>query len=180
VIGAALPVLFSLITRGLPRYLQLIGFLLAFLGIWLVSRSTGDATSNSRKGFLLGILAGFGFGGFFILISQVGTEKVFTPLIISRSVMFVTSLFLIKVNHMSFPSIIKTPVALLAGVLDAGGNILFMLAKQLTRLDTAVVISSLYPAGTVILAGILLKEKISTWQKIGVVICLIAIVLITI
>lgn len=86
---------------------------------------------------------------------------------------------MLKINKVELPSLRFNRISLLAGVLDVGGNILFMLAKQITRLDTAVVLSSLYPASTVILTGIILKEKISLKQWVGVVFCLAAIVLIT-
>ena len=180
VIGAALPVGFTILTRGIPAIPQLAGFLLAFLGIWLVSRSVTAESAVSRQGFLLACLAGVGFSGFFVFIAQVEPGKVFTPLIVSRSVMFLTALLLLRSNHLPLPAFRANPIALLAGVLDAGGNILFLLARQFTRLDTAVVLSSLYPASTVVLAAILLKEKVTRWQWMGVVLCLVAIVLITI
>ncbi|MHC1739508.1 MAG: DMT family transporter [Anaerolineaceae bacterium] len=179
VIGAALPVGFTLITRGAPALLQIIGFVLAFAGIWLVSRSSPSNSKESQQGFLLGCLAGLGFGAYFIFIAQVGDAKVITPLIIARGVMAVTAIILLKVNHLSFPPVRSNPFALLAGMLDASGNMFFLLAKEFTRLDTAVIIGSLYPAVTVIFTSLVFKEKISLWQKIGVVVCLIAILMIT-
>jgi drug/metabolite transporter (DMT)-like permease len=179
VIGAGLPVAFGFLTQGLPDPLRLVGFGLAFIGIWVVSQSSAARSSTSRKAFGLACLAGLGFAGFMIFISQVESDKVFTPLILSRCMVFLGSALLLKINKLSFPGIRANGVSLLAGVLDAGGNIFFMLARQFTRLDTAVVISSLYPAATVILTGLLLKEKISVKGWVGVVLCLAAIVLIT-
>jgi len=180
VIGASLPVAFGILTQGLPQTARLIGFGLAFIGIWIVSQSSENRGAESRKGFLLGCLAGLGFAGFFIFISNVGGESVFTPLIIARIIVVIGGLFLIRFNS---PGVLRKGfnwISILAGVMDAAGNVFFLLAKQFTRLDMAVVISSLYPAATVILAGIILKEKISVKQWLGVLVCLAAIILVTI
>jgi drug/metabolite transporter (DMT)-like permease len=180
VIGAALPVVFSLFTQVQPGPERLAGFALAFLGIWLVSRTAAGGGRISRQTFLLACLAGTGFGGFFILIAQVEPGKIFLPLIAARSVTFVTALILLWINRMPLPALKGNPVALLAGVLDAGGNVFYVLARQFTRLDVAAVLSSLYPASTVLLASLLLKERVSRSQLAGVAICLAAIALITI
>jgi drug/metabolite transporter (DMT)-like permease len=68
----------------------------------------------------------------------------------------------------------------LTGLFDAGGNAFYMLAKQFTRIDVAVVLSSLYPAITVVLSRIFLKEKISRFQWLGVGLCFAAVVLISV
>jgi uncharacterized membrane protein len=180
VVGAILPVVYGLLTNGLPSLTHLAGFCLAFLGIWLVSRSAAGADAGARRGFLLACLAGVGFGGFFILVGQVEAGKVFTPLILTRCVMLGIALVLLSTNHLTLPGWRETPEAWLAGVLDAGGNVFYLLAKQYTRLDVAAVLSSLYPAATVILAALLLKERISRGQWLGAGICLLAIILITI
>lgn len=180
VIGAGLPVLIGFLIEGLPTLPRLIGFGLAFVGIWIVSQSSTQKTEESHRGFLLACISGLGFAGFMIFISRVEVDKVFTPLIVSRTVVLLGSLLLLKINKSPLPSFRTNGVSLLAGVLDASGNIFFMLAKLYTRLDTAIVLSSLYPAATVVLTSILLKEKISPRQWLGVLICLAAIVLITI
>jgi len=179
VIGAGLPVAFGFLVDGLPDPLRLVGFALAFAGIWIVSQTSTQKTGDHRKGFLLAVIGGIGFGGFMIFMSRVDSAKVFTPLIVSRSMVVLAALIMLKINKTSFPSVRGNGISLLTGLLDAGGNIFFMLAKHFTRLDTAVVLSSLYPAATVILTSLILKERISLKQWGGVIVCLAAIILIT-
>jgi drug/metabolite transporter (DMT)-like permease len=180
VIGAGLPVAFGFLTQGLPDPLRLVGFALAFAGIWIVSLTSTEKTANHRKGFLLAVIGGLGFAGFMICMSRVDSAKVFTPLIVARSMVVLGSWTMLRLNKTGFPSLRGNWIMVLAGVLDVGGNIFFMLAKHFTRLDTAVVLSSLYPAATVILTGLILKERISLKQWGGVIVCLAAIVLITV
>jgi drug/metabolite transporter (DMT)-like permease len=179
VITAALPVAFTLLTEGRPRLAQLAGFLVALAGIWLVA--AGSASIDfSRAGFRLALLAGAGFGGFLILIAQVPPGPVFTPLVIMRGVMLVAALGLLLARRATVPSLTSNPAALLAGMMDAGGNVCYVLAKAYTRLDVAAVLSSLYPVTTVLLAHVIMKEQVSRLQWLGMGICLLAVVLITI
>ena len=180
VIGAALPVGFGLLTSGMPAAPRLIGFVLAFLGIWLVSQSSAPEKILLQRGFVLACLAGVSFGGFFIFIAQVENGKVFTPLVVSRIMEFATALVLLRLYRMPLPALNSNPIALLAGVLDVGGNIFYLLAKQYTRLEVAAVLASLYPVITVLLANLVLREKVSRSQWVGVGVCLAAITLITV
>jgi drug/metabolite transporter (DMT)-like permease len=182
VIGAAMPVVVGAFSLGLPAPSQLVGFALALAGIALISsspRAAGAAAGTSRSSLLLACLAGVGFGGFFIFLGQVESGKILTPLIISRSLTLLTGLALMRFKRLPLPPLRANPIALLAGLLDAGGNLFYILARQYTRLDIAAVLSSLYPASTILLAGLILKEKASWGQWAGAALCLAAIALIT-
>jgi drug/metabolite transporter (DMT)-like permease len=180
VLGAAVPVVFNALVTGAPAPVQLAGFALALAGIFLVSRALDEsAAPASGESFFLAIVAGLGFGAFFILIGRAGQSLTYTPLILARIVEVGVALLLMLLARQPFPAPRANPLALLAGLLGAGGNILYVLAGQLVRLDVAAVIASLYPAMTVILSSLILKERVSGGQRWGVLMCLLAILLIT-
>jgi drug/metabolite transporter (DMT)-like permease len=177
---AALPVLYSAFTAGLPNPLQLGGFALAFIAILLIARPEPAAASSSARAVGQALLAGFGFGIFFILISRVSPATTFGSLAIARgvSVLFVGGFALI----LRRPVILERPVWPLvaaAGGLDALGNTFFLLAAHSGRLDVASVVSSLYPAATVLLAALLLRERVQRLQGVGILLALVAIPLIS-
>lgn len=178
VLATALPVIFNAITQGLPTYLQLIGFMVALLGIWLISRP--ERFGGRPAGLGLAILAGLCFGGFFITLDQVSEASTFWPLVAGRAASVAALL--------AFFAFTRRPLRLahlpwglfgLAGILDVGGNLFFLLAIQNGRLDVAAVLGSLYPAVTALLARFTIKESITRLQVIGVSAAMLAIVLIT-
>ena len=176
--AAAMPVLYGAVAQGLPRPTQLAGFAVALAGIFLVARATPDG-SASRAGVRLGALAGTGFGGFLILIAQSHVDAVYVPLAVARTMMLVTAVVTLGVRRMALPGLASNPVGLLAGVLDAGGNVLYLLARQHVRLDIAAVLSSLYPVATVALASLVSRETVTRSQWMGGGACLLSVVLIT-
>ena len=184
VISAALPVIYGAVAHGLPGAARLVGFGLALGGIWLVSAGAraagGPAGRRFPLEFWLACAAGVGFGLFFIFLGLVETNVVFTPLILTRSLTLLTGLVMMRFYRLPLPPLAGNPPALLAGLLDAGGNLLYIIANQYTRLDIAAVLASLYPAATVLLSALVLKEKVSLRQGVGVATCLAAIVLITV
>ena len=178
-LSAALPVLFGVFFEGLPGPLQLIGFVLALIAVGLIS---GLGVVKGRpKGLGLALLAGLGFGSFFILISRVSNGAVFWPLAAARlsSLLFLLSVVLIR-RQKVLPEKSVWPVVFLAGALDVAGNVFFVLATHAGRLDVAAILSSLYPAVTVLLATIILKERVTRLQAIGIFVALVAIPLISI
>jgi drug/metabolite transporter (DMT)-like permease len=178
VLTAGIPVIFSAFTAGLPGLLQLGGFVLALLAIVLISRP--ERTKGSPEGIWLALLSGCGFGCFFILISRVSHAETFWPLAIAR---FSSVLLLLVVAWMRrqqpLSRTMVTPLVLLAGILDALGNAFFVLAAHTGRLDIAAVLSSLYPAATVLLATIVLRERMTRIQAIGILVALVSVPLIS-
>jgi drug/metabolite transporter (DMT)-like permease len=177
VLGATIPVIFSAFSEGVPGSLRVIGFGLAILGVALISRAR--TAGSGADGLGLAVIAGFGFGLFFILIDQVSDDAVFWPLVAARGASFAVLLIVALSSGQTWlPSRSGLRIVLLAGALDVGGNTFFLLAAQSGRLDVASVLSSLYPAVTVILARGILKEHVTRAQGIGIAAALIAIPLI--
>jgi drug/metabolite transporter (DMT)-like permease len=178
VVSAVVPVIVSLFIEGLPGLQQIIGFGLAAVAIWLLSGGNGEASVRMQD-LGLPVVAGLGFGLFFILIDRVSDGSVFWPLVAARVASIALLLIFVLLTRQAVkPNVRQLPIIALAGVFDSGGNAFFALATQLGRLDISAVLSSLYPATTVILAWFILKERLMSRQWGGVVTALIAVVLI--
>jgi drug/metabolite transporter (DMT)-like permease len=173
VLGAAIPTLFSIFTEGLPGKIPILGFVLAALGLWLITR-TGEG--GTQDGIGLAILAGIGFAGFYLGVRQAGEASVFWIATLTRTGgLLITALVVLLGGR--FRDITPTGVrwAVIAGCVDSFGTVLFVRASQSGRLDEAVVISSLYPAVTVLLARVVLKEHFTRWRFVGLLVALAAV-----
>lgn len=180
VLTAGLPVLFSIFTQGAPSLLQVGGFVAALLAIVLISRP--ERTRERPKGIVLALISGCCFGCFFILISRVSHHSTFWPLAVARLSSVISLLILAmfrKQPDKAKPTFSIIPLILLSGSLDALGNAFFVLSAHSGRLDVASVLSSLYPAATVLLAALLLRERMNRLQGLGVFLALIAIPMIS-
>jgi drug/metabolite transporter (DMT)-like permease len=178
VITGVLPVLVGIRTEGMPDRLQLLGFVLALVSVWLVARP--NEYIDSHRGLGLAVLAGVMFGLFLIAGKQAGHHGVFWPMVAAR--LASTSLMCIIVvlsPRDARPLRTVLWAMVLSGLLDSTGNALFIAATRHGRLDVAAVLSSLYPASTVILARVLLKERISKWQSAGIAGALASVALIS-
>lgn len=181
--AAVLPVIVGALTQGLPDLLQLAGFGLALTAVWLISQGnqTGFRIQHLTD-LRLPILAGVGFGSYFIFIHYATqeTDSVLWPMLVSRlaGTLLLFIVVLARREPLAVPRSAWT-VVFFNATLDVGGNLFYILASQLGRLDTAAVLSSLYPGATVLLAWILLKERIAFKQWVGIASALAAIVLFT-
>jgi len=182
--AAVLPVIVGAITEGFPKPLQLVGFGVALTAVWLISR--GNQTEPFRLEHLrdlrLPILAGVGFGSYFIFIHNATqqTDAVLWTMFTSRVAGTLLLLFVVLIRRE--PLIVPRAawnVVFFNATLDVAGNFFYILASQIGRLDIAAVLSSLYPGSTVLLAWILLKERISFQQWLGIAAALVAIILFT-
>jgi drug/metabolite transporter (DMT)-like permease len=180
VLGAGIPMAFGSVFLGLPGRARLLGFFLAMIGIWLVSRPAESGHDGYDKGLGHAIVAGTCFGGYFIFMGQVEHGLVFGPLTCAKLTSIVVVIAILSFRRESVPGLFGNRMALLAGFFDAGGNAFYMLARQYTRLDVAAVLSSMYPLVTVILASLVLRQKVNAAQWCGVALCLAAIGLIVV
>jgi drug/metabolite transporter (DMT)-like permease len=178
VLSAALPVVAGSFVDGVPRAQTLAGFALATVAVWLVAR-TDDAVIHPRE-LGLPVIAGFGFGCFITVIGRASGGTVYWPLVSARAAsLAVLTTIAFLTRQRASPDAHDVPIVALAGVFDAGGNAFFVAAAHAGRLDVAAVLSSLYPAGTVLLAWSILSERIGRWQFAGLIASLVAITLIT-
>lgn len=182
-LAALLPVIIGIFTKSLPTWLTFIGFAFALAAIWLISQSqegVKDLLSHITD-LRLPLLAGVGFGTYFVLINAATHTAILWPMVAARfGGMLVLSLYMIVRRETWKVEKGTWPLIFLNGLLDIGGNLFFVLAGQVGRLDISAVLSSLYPGSTVILAWIFLKERLSRTQWIGIIAALISIVLFTI
>jgi len=178
VITGVLPVLVGMRTEGLPDRIQLFGFALALVSVWLVARPS--ETIDTHRGLGLAVLAGVMFGLFLVAGKQAGHHGVFWPMVAAR-VASTTLMCVIVSLSPPDPRPLRNVLwaMVLSGLLDSAGNALFIAATRYGRLDVTAVLSSLYPASTVILARVLLKERISKSQGAGIVGALASVALIS-
>lgn len=183
--AAALPVLVGALTQGLPTAAQFVGFGLALAAVWLISQNEPiqrfhiDRLSDIK----LPLLAGLGFGSYFVLMHYAtsGVNATYWPMIASRvSGTILLLLFVLARRESLLIPREAWGIALLNGILDVGGNFFYILALRAGRLDISAILSSLYPGATVILAWFFLKEKITRPQLAGIALILLAIVLFTV
>jgi len=177
VVTGILPVAFTFLTLGLPGRLQLAGFALALISIWLIAMPSGDL--GRPKGIELALLAGVGFSGFLVCIRMAGQVAKFWPLVAARIGSLALMITFIAITRVDWkPPRSAWPSLVSCGVFDSLGNFLFVDAATLGRLDVAAVLSSLYPASTLILARVILKERIARLQAFGIALALASVALI--
>jgi drug/metabolite transporter (DMT)-like permease len=181
-LGAAIPTLVDIALEGAPSRWSIMGFALAIVAIWLITRPEPQGDHDEAappKGVVAAALAGVGFAGFYICIHQAAGSPAWVALIARIASLAAT---LVAVAATGAPLKLNAPAAALgmfAGFLDISGSALFIYASQRGRLDEAVVITSLYPAVTVLLARLILKEHFSRWKFIGLLAALASVPLIS-
>jgi len=173
VLGAGIPTIFSIFTDGLPSKIPLIGFAFAVMGLWLITRSEEGHTPD---GIGFAVLAGIGFAGFYLCVHKAGDGSAFWIATFTRAGgLIITALIVLLLRNFHEITAAGVRWGVLTGCIDSMGTMLFVRASQTGRLDEAVVISSLYPAVTVLLARIVLKEHFTRWRFVGLIAALAAV-----
>jgi drug/metabolite transporter (DMT)-like permease len=178
-VGAALvPVCVGVATGERPDVLVWLGLVAAVPGIWLVSREPGGS-GDLAAGILDGVLAGLGFGLLFAAMGQVPEEAGFAPLVVAQAVGVVcVALTATLLGSRWVPTERSQAWGVVAGLLATGAVVAFLLATQTGLLTIASVVTSLYPAITVGLAALVLRERIHASQGLGLLLCGAAVALV--
>jgi drug/metabolite transporter (DMT)-like permease len=183
VCAVTIPVVVSIVLGERPPPLAVAGIVLGVVSIVLVSKQTAPGTLAGDIGYSKGVgtalASGIAIGFFFLALAQTRPEAGMWPLVASRSL----SVLLFGAAAIAGRSSVRMPVqvaglAILCGVIDMLANALYLLAAQEGPLSIVVTLSSLYPASTVLLARIVLGERLNPWQVTGVGCALTAVVLI--
>lgn len=179
--AALIPVIFGFFTLGAPSLATMTGFGLAFVAVWLISQTDKANWRLSFADLRLPLLSGLFFGLYFLVIHRATLNAFFWPLVMARFAGFVAfGLYALITRQPAMPPRDVWGFCIINGVIDIGGNAFYILSAQTGRIDVAAVLGALYPASTVLLAWIFLKEKISILQIFGVLLAFIAIMLFTI
>jgi drug/metabolite transporter (DMT)-like permease len=180
VLVAGVPVGVGLALGERPTGLAVGGIVLALVAVVLVSREVRDEDSTPHRFTVkiawLTVGSGLAFGLNFVLIAQAPVEARIWPLVFARiSASVLVVVIALFTRNLVVPTGIPLRLALAAGVLDTIANVAMLLALQASLLSLAAVLMALYPAATVALAMVVLKERVTRWQAIGMVLALIAV-----
>jgi len=185
VCAVAIPVLAAVAMGERPAPVTIGGIALAVVSIALVSQSnhpepareSRDEQIGSRaSAFSLALIAGVVIGFFFLALARTSAGAGLWPLVAARivSVSLFSGMALVASQSLRIPPGIRVTVVA-GGALDMIANFLYLIATRSGPLSVVVTLASLYPASTVLLARVVLHERLSRLQWLGVVCALIAV-----
>lgn len=182
--GVALPVLIGVLEGDRPGLVRSVGLALAVAGVVLASREDdggGVAGSDQRRSVVLAVIAGVCFGSYFVLAEIGARGDVAWGLALSRISAFpiIAAVALYVLRRGGARPGRSAFVALCGfGLIDLAANALYNQATTMGELSSVSVAGSLYPVSTVVLAGIVLGERVQGAQRVGIAIALSGVVLI--
>jgi drug/metabolite transporter (DMT)-like permease len=183
-VSTVLPVGVALAGGERPTLTVVLGALACMTAIVLVSAEPGASSAGRLRGLWYGMAAGAAFGLFFVCFKNAGHTAVLWPVAISRVTGSLVALIALAATRTA--PLWRRPVerrllgiALLSGLADAAANVFYILATRAGQFGLAVVITSLYPGVTVLLARVLLREKMRKTQGLGLLLAAAGIILVT-
>jgi drug/metabolite transporter (DMT)-like permease len=178
-ISAAVPVVVGIVSGDRPSLAQWLGIAAALGGVFLASREPGRG-GKVAAGVGLALLAALGFGGFFPPMHAAGNADFWWAVLIFRVTS--TSIILAAVAIRRPPLAVapmQVPLLALIGVGDMLGNLLFAAASTSGLVSITSVLASVYPIVTVVLARLVLKERVARSQEAGIALTLAGVALIS-
>jgi len=179
-ISAIVPVIFGIATGDRPSIWQFLGMSAALAGVFLASREPGRGGSKFAAGVGLALLAAVGFGGYFPPMHAAGNADFWWASLIFRMTS-ASVIFAAVAIRRPMLRVVPIQFSLLAliGVGDMVGNLFFAAASTSGLVSITSVLASLYPIVTVVLARLVLKERVARSQEAGIALTLAGVALIS-
>jgi drug/metabolite transporter (DMT)-like permease len=177
-LSALIPLALGVALGERPQGIEWAGVLIALPAIWLVA--AGESSRGRGSGVAMGLLAGLGFGLFFAAISQAGDAAGFWPLVGARAASVSLMTLVVIQRREEIPVRRDWFSIFLVGIGDILANVFLLVAYRSGLISLTSVLTSLYPAVTVLLAVLLLDERLTRRQLDGLFLALLAVTLIAI
>jgi drug/metabolite transporter (DMT)-like permease len=181
--GVVVPVAAGLIQGETPAAIQFLGLPLAIIGVVVLSYEEderAEQTSVARRSIVLALLSALGFGLFFTLLDAASTVDDPAWAVVSAraggAAVALAAVAAVRPDLRGIPG--SLPILLVVGALDIAANTLFAIASTMGVLPVVAVGGSMYPAFTIVLAHLVLGERLILPQRIGVAMALAGVVLI--
>jgi drug/metabolite transporter (DMT)-like permease len=168
VLAAVVPLGVGVASGERPSAMALVGMAIGLAAIAAVSATGTGSARIDRYALLSAVVAGLSFGLFFVFIGRTSVDAGMWPLVTARAVSVPLIAVLAAMRGGVLPARPARPLAVASGVVDMAANGLFLAAAQRGLLSIASLLSALYPVGTVVLAWIVLGERLGPVQVAGV------------
>jgi drug/metabolite transporter (DMT)-like permease len=179
-ISAVVPVIVGIVSGDRPSIWQLAGMACALVGVFLASLELGRGSSKIAAGVGLALLAALGFGGYFPPMHAAGNADFWWAALIFKATALSVILPAIAIRR---PTLTvegrQLPPLVLVGIGDMLGNLLFAAASTTGLVSVTSVLASLYPIVTVVLARVVLEERVARSQEGGIALTLVGVALIS-
>jgi drug/metabolite transporter (DMT)-like permease len=182
VVGTVIPIVLGVVVGERPGTLAWAGIAAALPAIVLLTAgpSPAEGGGSPRRAALLGTVAGTGFGLFFFAVSRTAPGSGLWPLVAARvSTIALVVLTAAATGRKLRPDQGSIGAVIAAGALDMGANVAFLLASRIGMVSVAAAVAALYPGPTVLLARIVLHERLTALRIAGLVLALAGVALIS-
>jgi drug/metabolite transporter (DMT)-like permease len=183
---ALVPVIFSFFYDGLPSSLTAVGLAIGLAAIWMITHTPASKDPETKSAptppaaLLLGMLAGIGFGAQLILFKMASGGGMLWVMTSARAAGSLAMILVLVILPPKAPWRGFWLTGIAAGALDTAGNLFYLLATRFGRLDVSALVCSLYPAGTILLAALVLRERPTRRQMAGMALALAAVALLSV
>lgn len=178
-LSVLVPVSFGLIKGEIPGGVQILGIIIAVVGILLASGPELSGAESAKPLILAGVAA-LGFGGMYLTMAE---GSAYSPLMTMTGMRVTTVILFVVIlaKVRSFGSAQRSDALplIVIGVFDAGANVAYGVATTMGLLATTAVLGSLYPVVTAVLAAIFLHERLRAVQYVGVAVAMVGVVMIS-